>query len=65
MNFAQYFRWDYIAMFVAMSILFVLEMLGVFGKHYVTITDVVRAYMPLPVRAMIWGWLGLHFLIQK
>ena len=65
MNFSQYFRADYIGMFVAMSILLVLEMLGVFGHKYVTITAIVRAYMPMWVRAMVWGWLGLHFIFKS
>lgn len=57
-------RWDYIALCVSMAVLFGLEMLGVFGSHYVTITYVVRTYMPAWARAMVWGWLGYHFLIQ-
>jgi hypothetical protein len=58
-------RWDYVAMCVAMGILFTLEMFGVFGKHYVTITFIIRTYMPIWARAMVWGWLGWHFLIAK
>ncbi len=61
----KFAHWDYVALCVAMSILFVLEMLGVFGKHYVTITYVVRTYMPAWARAMVLGWLVFHFLIQK
>jgi hypothetical protein len=65
MNFSHYFRWDVAAMFVAFAILFVLEMLGVFGRHYITITAIIRAYVPVWLRAGIWGWLGYHFLIQS
>jgi hypothetical protein len=57
-------RWDVIAMCVAMAILFVLEMLGVFTHRYVTITAIVRS-LPKWALAMAWGWLGFHFLIQK
>jgi hypothetical protein len=65
MNFSQYLRWDYLAMFLAMGILFTLEMLGIFGRHYVTITAIVRAFLPAWARAMILGWLCFHFLIQS
>lgn len=65
MNFSQYIRADYIAMFIAMAILFVLEMMGVFGQKYVTITGIVRAYMPAWARAMVLGWMCYHFLIQQ
>lgn len=58
-------RWDYIAMCVALSIVFVFEMLGVFGKDFVTITYIVRSYMPMWMRAMILGWLCYHFMIAK
>lgn len=59
-----YVRWDYIALCVAMAIVFGLEMLGVFGKHYITITEITVTYLPAWARAMILGWLGYHFLIQ-
>jgi uncharacterized protein YjeT (DUF2065 family) len=42
MNFDLIPRWDLVAMCVAMAILFVLEMLGVFGHPNVTITAIVR-----------------------
>jgi hypothetical protein len=54
-------RWDVIAMCLAMAILFVLEMLGVFTDRYVTITAIVRS-VPRWALSMVWGWLGWHFL---
>ena len=59
----KYVRWDYIALCIAMSIVFGLEMLGVFGKTYVTITYIFRSYIPKYVLALIWLWLAYHFRI--
>lgn len=58
-------HWDVAALLIAMLIVFVLEMMGVFGKQYVTITAVIRTYVPMWARAMILGWLAFHFLIDK
>lgn len=57
-----YAHWDVVAICVAMSILFIIEMLGVFVPRYVTITAIVRAYVPKWVRAMVLGWLVYHFM---
>lgn len=54
-------RGDVIAMCVAMGILFTLEMLGVFNSHYITITAIIRS-APKWALAMVWGWLGYHFI---
>jgi hypothetical protein len=51
-------------MFVAICIVFTLEMLGVFGARYVTLTALVRTFIPKWLRAMILGWLCWHFLSQ-
>lgn len=61
----QYVRWDVIALCVALAVVFVFEMLGVFTTRYVTITALVRQVVPLWARAMILGWLCYHFMIQK
>lgn len=58
-------HWDVVAMCIAMAVVFGFEMLGVFTSRYVTITAIVRAYMPLWARGMVIGWLAVHFLIQK
>jgi hypothetical protein len=64
MNFDLIPRWDLVAMCVAMAILFALEMLGIFGYPNVTITAIVRL-TPKWMLAMVWGWLGWHFLWVK
>lgn len=61
----KFAHWDVAALLVAMLIVFVLEMMGVFGKQYVTITAVIRTYVPMWARAMILGWMMFHFLIDK
>jgi hypothetical protein len=58
-----YRRWDLIAMAIAMGVVFGFEMFGVFSARYVTITAIVRAFVPMWLRWMIWGWLGWHFLL--
>lgn len=60
---ALFKRWDVVAMCVAMSIVFTLEMLGVFTNKYVTITAIVRGTVPRWARAMICGWLYYHFVV--
>jgi len=57
-------RWDVIAMCISMAVLFVLEMLGVFGHKFVTITAIVRL-APKWILSMVWGWLGWHFIFRS
>jgi hypothetical protein len=59
---AKYVRWDILAMSVALAVVFTLEMLGVFTDRYVTITAIIRGYVPKWTRAMLLGWLCWHFL---
>lgn len=61
----KYLRWDVVAMYLAMAVIFVFEMLGVFSPRYITITHIVREHVPLWARGMIIGWLFVHFLIQR
>ena len=63
MNLSIFSRWDVIAMCVALAVVFTFEMLGVFTTRYITITALVRGYMPLWVRAMVLGWMCYHFMI--
>lgn len=58
----HYIRWDVVAMCVAMSILFTLEMFGVFTDRYITITAMVRMFIPKWVRAPLIGLLAYHFM---
>lgn len=51
-------------MLCAMLALFILEMIGLTRDNFVTISEVVRTYVPKWTRAMILGWLCYHFLIQ-
>lgn len=57
-----YAHWDVIAMCIALSVVFVFEMLGIFTARYITITALVRAFVPKWVRAMLLGWLIYHFM---
>lgn len=58
----MYFRWDVVAMTIALAVVFAFEMLGVFGARYITITAIVRTVLPLWLRAMILGWMVYHFM---
>ena len=64
MNLSIFSRWDVIVMCVALATVFTFEMLGVFTARYITITALVRGYMPLWTRAMVLGWMCYHFMIQ-
>ena len=61
---SKYLRWDIVAMSLALAVVFTFEMLGVFSSRYVTITAIVRAYLPKWVRAMVLGWLVYHFMVE-
>lgn len=61
---SKYVHWDVVALLIAMGIVFVLEMLGVFTDRYVTITAIVRTFIPKWFRAMVCGWLLYHFVVQ-
>ena len=62
LDISKYVRWDIIAMSTALTIVFALEMLGVFTSNNITITALVRAYLPKWLRAMILGWMCWHFM---
>lgn len=61
---SRYVRWDLVAMLAALAVVFGFELLGVFTDRYVTITALVRLYVPRWARAMVCGWLLYHFVIQ-
>lgn len=61
-HFSQFVRWDTVSITIAIAILVVLELLGVFNDRYVTITYLVRTFIPLPARAAIIGWMWYHFM---
>lgn len=62
--FAGIKRWDLILMFALMAAIFVVEMLGVFNPRLVTITQIVKDFIPIPVRIMICSWICWHFVVS-
>lgn len=55
-------EWDFVTMMVLLTGVLVFEFLGVFtDKGYVTITSLIRQYVPMWGRAMFLGWLVYHF----
>jgi hypothetical protein len=62
--FAGIKRWDLILMFALMAAIFTVEMLGVFNPRLVTITQIVKDFIPIPVRIMICSWLCWHFVVS-
>ena len=62
MTISDFARWDVIAMCIALATVFVFEMMGVFSTKHITITELVREFMPMWMRAMILGWMCWHFM---
>lgn len=60
--FAGIRRWDLILMFSLMAAIFTIEMLGVFSPRMVTITQIIKDFIPIPVRIMICAWVCWHFV---
>ena len=58
----QYVRWDVVALLLTMGILAGLETLAVINGHYLTITDWIKSWMPMPIRIIILSWLWWHFV---
>lgn len=59
-----YVRWDVIVLIALMLSLLTFEMVGVVNGKYLTITDFLKGFVPMPVRWMIWIWLGWHFIFS-
>jgi hypothetical protein len=57
-------RWDLITMFVLFGVLITFELIGVFNTHMVTITSIIKTFVSIPLRIMIWSWLGWHFIVS-
>jgi hypothetical protein len=57
-------RWDLVLMYVLLGVIFTFEMLGVYVPHMVTITQIVKAYVRMPLRFMILAWLCWHFIVS-
>jgi hypothetical protein len=62
--FKQYINWDVLLMLVLFGVIGTLEMVGVFNRHFITITAIIRASIPRPFRWMILGWLTYHFGVE-
>lgn len=54
-------RWDLVLMYALLGALFTFEMLGISSGKMITITQIIKAYIPLPVRIMLLAWLCWHF----
>jgi hypothetical protein len=59
-----YVRWDVLVVFALIGALTAFELLGVFGQHFVTITAIIKAYLPIPIRVMVLAWLVWHFFVS-
>ncbi len=57
-------HWDLVVMFVLMAAITGFEMLGVFDTHYVTLTAIIKDFIPIPCRVMVLAWLCWHFFIS-
>jgi hypothetical protein len=62
--FAGIRRWDLFMMFGLMAAIFIFELVGVFSPRLVTITQIVKATVPIPVRIMICSWICWHFVVS-
>ena len=55
-------HWDLVIMFVLLAAIFVFEMMGVFSPKLITITQIIKDFVPMPVRWMVIAWLFWHFI---
>ncbi len=58
---STYVRWDVVVVLVLMGVIFGFEMLGVFDSEYITLTRILKSYVPIPLRIMVLAWLCWHF----
>jgi len=54
---------DFTLMLVLIGAIASLEMIGIFNARFVTITQIIKQYMPISVRLMIVVWLFWHFIV--
>jgi hypothetical protein len=62
--FAGIRRWDLITMFVILGVITTFELIGVFSPKMVTITQIIKATVPIPIRIMLCSWLTWHFVVS-
>lgn len=61
---SHYARWDVVVGLILMGSLTVWEIAGVADGRLLTITAWLKSWMPMPLRIMIWSWLGWHFILS-
>jgi hypothetical protein len=64
MIFAGVRRWDLIVMFTLLAAVLAFELLGIFSPRMVTITQIIKAALPMPLRFAVYAWLGWHFIVS-
>ncbi len=57
-------RWDLILMFVLIGAMMAFEILGLLSPRMVTVTQVVKNLIPMPVRIMLLSWLVWHLCVS-
>ena len=57
-------HWDMVAMLVLLAAVFTFEMLGVFSGRMITITQLIKQYIPMPCRWCLIGWIFWHFILS-
>jgi hypothetical protein len=65
-------HWDSILFLICFGVIFVLEVLSVYGCRLgcyscdrATISYLVFRFIPRWLRAMLLGWLAFHFLVER
>jgi len=60
--FGTFKRWDLVLMCISLAAAFGMEMLGVFGRDFVTITAICRSFVPRWIRFLVCLWLMWHMV---
>lgn len=58
-------HWDVLAWCLVLLAAIVLEVVGLIRPQEATLSALIRSTVPIWGRAMILGWLGWHFLLEK
>jgi len=62
--FKQFHHWDVVAILLSVAVVTGFEFLGVFTARYITLTHLIKQFIPMPCRIMILAWLWWHFAIS-
>ena len=57
-------HWNLIVWLILLAAIGAFEGLGIANGKLATLTAIIKATIPVWARAMIWGWLGWHFVIK-